>query len=195
MRRPLAFLPIALLITALVEIGAFILLGQAIGYGWAFLLLLAMSVGGMLLVRREGMKAWRRFRDVANAGRPPGEQVTDGVVGLGAGILLAIPGLVTGVIGLLLAIPPLRTLARGATRRFTERRVSSAVAGDLFGPRRVRVRRGAPTTGPSTPPPAPAPSGPITAEPAAPTVATSPPGTPIVGEVLEGEIVEPHRRA
>jgi UPF0716 protein FxsA len=187
MRRPLAFLPLALLITALVEIGAFILLGQAIGYGWAFLLLVAMSVAGMLLVRREGMKAWRRFRDVANAGRPPGEQVTDGVVGLGAGLLLAIPGLVTGVIGLLLAIPPFRSLARGATRRFTERRVSSAVAGDLFGPRRVKVRRGRPTTN---------------AEPTEPTAATTTPtatitaapGAPIVGEVVEGEIVEPRRQ-
>jgi UPF0716 protein FxsA len=194
----MAFVPVALLITALVEIGAFVLLGQAIGYGWAFLLLVGLSIAGMLLLRREGMRAWRGFRDAANAGRPPGEQVTDGLVGLGAGLLLAIPGLVTGVIGLLLAIPPFRNLARAATRRATERRVSSAVAGDLFGPRRVRVRRGAPTADPGEG----ASAGPVAATaptvegeppPAPTTTATATPGTPIVGEVIEGEIVEPRR--
>jgi UPF0716 protein FxsA len=179
----MAFVPVALLITALVEIGAFVLLGQAIGYGWTFLLLVAMSIAGMLLVRREGMKAWRRFRAVAQSGRPPGDQVTDGVVGLGAGLLLAIPGLVTGATGLLLAVPPGRTLARSATRRATERRVSSAVAGDLFGPRRVRVRRGAPTAA----------AGPtVSAEPAPPatTTVTATPGAPVAGDVIEGEIVD-----
>ncbi|MBM0239950.1 FxsA family protein, partial [Micromonospora sp. ATA32] len=60
-------------------------------------------------------------------------------------------------------------------RRGTERRVSSMVAGDLFGPRRVRVRRGAPQP---TPQPAPRPA----------------PG-PVVdgGRAIEGEIVEPGR--
>lgn len=194
----MAFVPVALLITALVEIGAFVLLGQAIGYGWAFLLLVGLSIAGMLLLRREGMRAWRGFRDAANAGRPPGEQVTDGLVGLGAGLLLAIPGLVSGAIGLLLAIPPFRSLARAATRRATERRVSSAVAGDLFGPRRVRVRRGAPTTDPgagSAAGPAAATAPTVEAEaPPAPSTVTATPGTPIVGEVIEGEIVEPRRR-
>jgi len=211
MRRWVAFVPVALLITAVVEIGAFVLLGQAIGYGWAFLLLVALSIAGMLLLRREGMRAWRGFRDAANAGRPPGEQVTDGLVGLGAGLLLAIPGLVTGAIGLLLAIPPLRNLARAGTRRATERRVSSAVAGDLFGPRRVRVRRGAPTADPGAGSSAAGPNGaagptggrgaaatppPVTGEapPAPTTTVTAAPGTPIVGEVIEGEIVEPYRR-
>jgi UPF0716 protein FxsA len=199
MRRGMAFVPVALLITALVEIGAFVLLGQAIGYGWAFLLLVGLSIAGMLLLRREGMRAWRGFRDAANAGRPPGEQVTDGLVGLGAGLLLAIPGLVTGVIGLLLAIPPFRNLARAATRRATERRVSSAVAGDLFGPRRVRVRRGAPTADPGAgtsagPVAAAAPTVEGEAPPASTTTVTATPGTPIVGEVIEGEIVVEPRR-
>jgi UPF0716 protein FxsA len=193
----MAFVPVALLITALVEIGAFVLLGQAIGYGWAFLLLVGLSIAGMLLLRREGMRAWRGFRDAANAGRPPGEQVTDGLVGLGAGLLLAIPGLVTGVIGLLLAIPPFRNLARAATRRATERRVSSAVAGDLFGPRRVRVRRGAPTADPGPgagPAAATAPTVEGEAPPAPNTTVTGTPGTPIVGEIIEGEIVVEPRR-
>ena len=45
--------------------------------------------------------------------------------------------LITSAVGLLLVLPPVRGLARRGVRRATERQVSSAVAGDLFGPRRV----------------------------------------------------------
>ena len=55
--------------------------------------------------------------------------------------------------------------------------MSSAVAGDLFGPRRVRVRRGDPADEPRTPRPPPA----DTAAPHA--------GDVVEGEVVEGEIV------
>jgi UPF0716 protein FxsA len=74
-------------------------------------------------------------------------------------------------VGLLLLVPPVRRLARVGVQRVTERRVSSMVAGDLFGPRRVRVYRGAPQ-------PPPAPPQPPAAEP---------------GRAIEGEIVEPGR--
>jgi UPF0716 protein FxsA len=208
-------LPVALLATALLEIIVFLLVGNAIGYGWAVLLVFAASAAGVLLLRREGMRAWRGFRAAAQEGRPPGDQVTDGVVGLGAAVLLAIPGLVTGLIGLLLVLP-LRRPAKSAVRRLAERRVSSAVAGDLFGPRRVRVRRGAPTgeppAGPSYPPAAPTgtinagpatagpgtagpgPSGPSAGAPSAGTSGAasqsgSRAGTAVDGDVIEGEIV------
>ncbi|MET8468065.1 FxsA family protein, partial [Micromonospora zamorensis] len=101
--------------------------------------------------------------------------VTDGLVGLAGALLLAVPGLVSGLVGLLLLVPPVRRLARAGVRRATERRVSSMVAGDLFGPRTVRVRQGAPQP---------------TAQP------TPPPEQPVVvdgGRAIEGEIVEPGR--
>ncbi|TDC65831.1 FxsA family protein, partial [Micromonospora sp. KC207] len=123
-----------------------------------------------VLLRREGMRAWRGFRAAAQAGAPPGEQVTDGLVGLVGALLLAAPGLVSGLVGVLLLVPPVRRLARAGVRRATERRVSSMVAGDLFGPRRVRVRRGDAQSGPAP-------------EPAAPTVLDG-------GRAIEGEIVE-----
>lgn len=174
MRRVLRLAPPVLLVAAVVEIAVFVLLGQAIGYGWALLLVLAASLAGLFLLRREGMRAWRGFRAAAQAGRPPGEQVTEGLVGLAAGVLLAMPGLLSGAVGLLLVVPPVRRLARGVVQRTAERRVSSMVAGDLFGPRRVRVRPGQPT--------AAAPDEQPTAPPR--------PVTPISGEVVEGEIVD-----
>ncbi|MGK5740649.1 FxsA family protein [Micromonospora sp. URMC 103] len=148
MRRGLRFVPLALLVTVVLELAVFVLVGRAVGFGAALLLVFAVSLLGLVLLRREGMRAWRGFRAAAQAGQPPGRQVTDGLVGLLGALLLAVPGLVTGVVGLLLMVPPVRALARAAAQRAAERRVSSMVAGDLFGPRRVRVRRGAPQTAP-----------------------------------------------
>ncbi|MEU8072258.1 FxsA family protein [Micromonospora sp. NPDC049151] len=174
MRRGLKFVPPALLLLALLELTVFVLVGRAVGFGVAVLLVFGASLLGLVLLRREGMRAWRGFRAAAQAGRPPGPEVTDGLIGLLGALLLALPGLFSGVVGLLLLVPPLRRLAGGGVRRATERRVSSMVAGDLFGPRRVRVYRGAPQ-----PAPEPAP-------------ASSPSPQPVIdpGKAIEGEIVD-----
>ncbi|MDQ7906197.1 FxsA family protein [Phytohabitans sp. ZYX-F-186] len=133
-------------LVAIAEIVVFVLVGTGIGYGWALLAVLAASFLGMMLLRREGMRAWRGFIAAANAGQHPGERVIDGIVGLGAGVLLTVPGFLTALAGLLLLTPPARSVARRGVQRWTERRVSAAVAGDLFGPRKVKVQRGAPDT-------------------------------------------------
>lgn len=168
-----------MLLLAVAEIAVFIVVVHAIGAGWSLLLLAATSILGLALLRREGIRGWRAFRAAAEAGRPPGEQVSNSLVGLLGALLLAVPGLITAAVGLLLVTPPIRGLARRGVQRATERQVSSAVAGDLFGPRRVRVRRGEPTEQPRTPQPA---TGPITAAPHAGD-------TVVEGEVVEGEIV------
>ncbi|HEX8632264.1 MAG TPA: FxsA family protein [Catenuloplanes sp.] len=170
MRRTMTWAPLALLLTALVEILVFVLVARAVDAGWAVLGIAVLSLAGVLLLRREGMRAWRRFRTAAQRDEPPGGNVIDGLVGLLGALLLAVPGFVTGLVGFLLLAPPLRWAARAGVRRATERRVSSAVAGDLFGPRRVRVRRGR----------APAPTKPAGPPPAA---------AALTGEIVEGEIV------
>ncbi|MGN9778892.1 FxsA family protein [Micromonospora sp. H33] len=169
MRRGLRFVPLALLLAVLAELAVFVAVGRAVGFGAAVLAVFVASLLGLVLLRREGMRAWRGFRSAAQAGRPPGPQVTDGLVGLAGALLLATPGLLSGALGLLLLVPPVRRLARSGVQRAAERRVSSMVAGDLFGPRRVRVHRGAPQP---------------------------PPGEPTVvdgGRAIEGEIVEPRQ--
>ncbi|SBT41607.1 FxsA family protein [Micromonospora auratinigra] len=177
MRRGLRYVPPALLLLAVLELAVFVLVGRGIGFGSAVLLVFAASLLGLVLLRREGMRAWRGFRASLESRQPPGRQVTDGLVGLAGALLLALPGLVSGVVGLLLLVPPVRRLARGAVQRTAEHRVSSMVAGDLFGPRVVRVRRGAPQPPPTAPPSATV-QQPITVEP---------------GPAIEGEIVEPGR--
>ncbi|MFG1953431.1 FxsA family protein [Micromonospora sp. NPDC048830] len=179
MRRGLRLVPLALLVAVLLELAVFVGVGRAVGFGVAVLLVFAASLVGLVLLRREGMRAWRGFRAAAASGQPPGPQVTDGLVGLAGALLLATPGLVSGLFGVLLLVPPLRGAARVGLRRVAERRVSSMVAGDLFGPRRVRVRRGEPQP---TPPPPPQQQQ----QQQQPTVVDG-------GRAIEGEIVEPGR--
>jgi UPF0716 protein FxsA len=170
-RRGLALLPLGLAVLAIAEIIVFVAVVHALGGAWAVLLLVACSVLGMALLRREGVKGWRAFRLAAQEGRPPGAQVSDSLVGLGGALLLAVPGFITALAGLLLLVPPLRGVSRRGLERYTERQVGAAVAGDLFGPRRVKVRRGDPVVVVVDEP-----------EPAAPAAA-------IEGEVVEGEVL------
>jgi UPF0716 protein FxsA len=172
MPRALRLAPALLLATAALEIIVFVLVARLTGFGWAFLLVLLLSMAGLLLLRREGMRAWRRFRTTTEAGAPPGRQATDGVVGLAGAVLLAVPGLLTGLVGLLLVLPPGRPIARRGLTAWAERRLPAAAASDLFGPRRVRVRRGRPYPGPGS-------------------VRPQEPTRPAPGGAIEGEIVEP----
>src|SRR3954451_3391566 len=170
MRRGLALLPLVLLLLAMAEITAFVAVAHAIGAFWALLIVAVATVAGLALLRREGVKGWRAFREAAESGRPPGAQVSNSLVGLLGALLLAVPGFITGVAGLLLLTPGIRELVRRGVTHATERRIPAAVAGDLFGPRKVRVRRGDPGTPDHVP-------------------VTTTPGPAIEGEVVEGEIV------
>jgi UPF0716 protein FxsA len=144
--RPLnaRWLPLALAGLTLAELAAFFGLGYLIGFGWTVLLVVAVSLLGLVLLRREGLRAWRGFREAARGGSPPGPQVTDGLVGLGGALLLAAPGLVTSVAGAVLLTPPVRGLARRRVQARAERQMSSAEAGQVFGPRRVWAQRDQP---------------------------------------------------
>ena len=173
MRRGLALLPLGLLLLAVAEFAVFVAVAHAIGFGWALLMIIGSSIVGLMLLRREGVRGWRAFRGAAESGRPPGAQVSNSLVGLLGALLLAVPGFISAVAGLLLVLPPVRILARHGVERATERRVSSAVAGDLFGPRHVRVHQSDPLADPASP-------GPVSA---------GPPGEVVQGEVVEGEIV------
>jgi UPF0716 protein FxsA len=152
----------AFVLLAIAEIVVFILVAKAIGLLWAILIALVTSAIGMWLLRREGARGWRRFRSAVNDGRPPGREGVDGVVGLLGALLLLSPGFIGDAIGLLLLAPPVRAAARAGVRRAAESRISPSVAGQVFGPRFVRAKRGhAPTTVPPvTPEPPPPSSGP-----------------------------------
>ena len=100
------------LLYLVIEIVALVALGSAIGLGWTLLVLLAGSVLGLWLARREGVRAAQAIAEALNNRRVPTAELTDGLLVSAAGVLLFVPGLVTDVAGLLLLVPPLRALVR-----------------------------------------------------------------------------------
>jgi UPF0716 protein FxsA len=149
MRQRLGWIGVAAVFTAIVEVVVLVVVARLLGVGLTLLLIfVTMLVGGWLL-QREGLRAWRALRRAATEHRPIGPDASDGLVGLLGAVLLLVPGFATATVGLLLLLPPVRQAARRVVRRRVERRFSSAVAGDLFGPRevRVRVRRDEPPPG------------------------------------------------
>jgi UPF0716 protein FxsA len=186
MRVP--WIPLGLLISAIIEIVAFVLVADAIGWGWAILLAVATSIVGAVLLRREGTKAWTRFRDVTAAGERPGPHLTRSVVGLIGAFLLMVPGFVTDVIGAALLLPPVRAGAGAAVTRLASRRLPSATMGEFFGPRKVRVRVGKTTVSePDTGVSSSVPVSQARVDPAGQPHSASAGGA----EVLEGEIIDP----
>lgn len=118
----------ALVAVPLVELVVFVLLGQAIGFGWTVLVLAAASVVGMVLLRIEGLRALGELRAAVSAGRRPGRELADGGLVVLGGLLLVFPGLVTSVVGLLLVLRPTRPLARRLLGLVVVRRVLGASA-------------------------------------------------------------------
>lgn len=133
---------LAFLVVPIVELAVIIQVGQAIGVGWTVLALLGISIGGAALVKREGLRAWRRFRDTLGEARLPTREVVDGALILLAGALLLTPGFVTDAVGFLLLLPPTRALVGRAMRG----RVRTSFGVTSFGPGdgrgRVRDRGG-----------------------------------------------------
>lgn len=114
------FLVLLLLIAIpVLEIAVFVQVADAIGVLDTLGVLVLFSVGGLFLVRHEGMGTMARARAELDAGRVPTGQLAHGFWLFLAGALLVIPGFVTDIAGLLLLLPPVRKLASwGVARRF-----------------------------------------------------------------------------
>jgi UPF0716 protein FxsA len=111
---------VSLLVLMLVELYVLMQVSSAIGVLNAVGLLLAISIIGAWIVKRQGMAMWRRAQLQITAGRMPNKEMADGVLLLLAGLLLLVPGFVTSAFGVLLLLPPVRVLVRGVlVRRWT----------------------------------------------------------------------------
>jgi UPF0716 protein FxsA len=132
-------LVLAFVAVPLVELAVVLQVRTAIGLGPTLLLLLAVSLVGAAVVRREGSRAWRAFRAAVASGRPPATEVADGAMLLVGGTLLLTPGFVTDIVGLVLVLPPTRALLR---RRLTAVVARRLVVHTLGVDPRARTRAG-----------------------------------------------------
>ncbi|MFD0916981.1 FxsA family protein [Pseudahrensia aquimaris] len=117
---PFALIPFMLLVVPIVEIAAFIAIGQQIGIGLTLLMILVTAIIGTFLLRSQGFAILETIKTETNAGRVPGRALGDGAMILVAGILLLTPGFVTDTLGFLLFVPGVR----GAIWKFLSSRIT-----------------------------------------------------------------------
>ncbi|GAA2270997.1 hypothetical protein GCM10010149_10580 [Nonomuraea roseoviolacea subsp. roseoviolacea] len=128
--RLLLFL--AFLVVPVLEIWLLIQVGSVIG-GWPTVaLLIADSLLGAWLVRREGRRAWRALREALESGRMPDRELADGALILVGGALLLTPGFFTDIAGFLCVLPFTRPLMRRLGSWFFDRRVKRMAAASPY---------------------------------------------------------------
>jgi UPF0716 protein FxsA len=131
-------LAVLFILVPLAELAVIIAVGKAIGVLATLLLLLAFSLVGAWLAKRQGLAAWQRFQLALAEGRMPTREVADGAMILLAGALLFTPGFLTDLVGLLLLVPATRALARrwvpALSRRRAFRRTRVTVVGSSSSP-------------------------------------------------------------
>lgn len=126
-RFPWPLLFAAFLIVPLIEIYVLIQVGQVIGAWWTVLLLIADSLFGSWLIKREGSRAWTALRVALEQGRMPAKELADGMLILIGGTLMLTPGFVSDAFGLLAILPFTRPIGRRILARLITRRLAGNV--------------------------------------------------------------------
>lgn len=92
---------IGLLALVFAEIALFIVVGKAIGVLYTLLLIVLTSVIGILIAKKRGTKSVQAIQKSLQQGQPPGVPMIETFMIFIGGVLLALPGFLTDIIGLL----------------------------------------------------------------------------------------------
>ncbi len=114
---------IALLFLPLVELAAFLLSGRYIGIPETLLLVVATSVLGAFILKKEGVKAIKNVQEQLNLGRLPGDAILNGFCVLLGGILMLLPGFLSDIAGVLLLLPPTRKLCKKLLLKYMQKKL------------------------------------------------------------------------
>lgn len=107
------------IVTPIVEIGLFIVVGGRIGILATLAVVIVTAIIGASLVSRQGRGELARARRTIMSGSFPGRELAHGAMILVAGALLLTPGFLTDAIGFSLLVPAIReTVRRAFARRF-----------------------------------------------------------------------------
>jgi UPF0716 protein FxsA len=119
----------------LVELAILLQVGQLIGIGPTFALVVVTGVAGAALARRQGLRAFMAVQRELAEGRLPGRSLLDGLAILVGGAFLLTPGILTDVAGFSLLLPTSRKWLQRLARQALEKRISEgAVEVRVFGP-------------------------------------------------------------
>lgn len=114
---------IALMALPFLEIWLMILVAGQIGVTWTIAALCASSVTGVLVVRRAGRGAYADAQRALRTGTEPRADLLDTLMLLAGGVLLAVPGFLTALLGALMALPLTRPALRWVVSGWFRRRL------------------------------------------------------------------------
>jgi UPF0716 protein FxsA len=116
--RPFKVIGFALLMWPVAEIAAFIIVAEMVGTAAALALMILVSVCGVLVLRRLGGGAVTRLRATAGSTQAIGMSLNGaGAATALGGILLAVPGFITGFLGLAMVVPASRRWVLATAKR------------------------------------------------------------------------------
>jgi UPF0716 protein FxsA len=110
------------------EVGAFVAVGARLGFGWAVLLLIGLSALGPFAIRRVGLGVLAQTQARLAAGELPTRQLLDGALVLAGGVMICVPGFISGALGLLLMVGAVRNVVVRAGGFWLGRRIVNPVA-------------------------------------------------------------------
>ena len=131
------FLFVAFIVVPILEIFIITQVAGEIGWAETIFLVIAVSLAGAALVRREGLGVIRRIQNALGTARIPTNELADGAMIFFASALMLTPGFLTDALGLALLLAPIRAVLRPSLIAFFRRRVevrTSGVTGGVFGP-------------------------------------------------------------
>jgi UPF0716 protein FxsA len=112
------------------EIAIFVLISHFIGFGYTFLLLVAVAIFGIMLVKQNIKMMLRYANEQLAVGILPTASVLDAMCILLAGVLFILPGLLSDVMALSLIFPWTRKGYKLSLYHFIKRRMSSHASYD-----------------------------------------------------------------
>jgi UPF0716 protein FxsA len=129
LRVPGWLLFVAFVVVPLVEIFVLIQVGQVIGAWWTIALLVADSILGTWLIKREGSRSWAALSGALQTGRMPARELAEAGLIVVGGTLMLTPGFVSDILGILLILPFTRPVARRVLTRVAASRLLGPMAG------------------------------------------------------------------
>lgn len=96
---------LSFVVYSLAELALLIVVGQKIGVLNTLLLFVATSIIGIYVAKNKGMNSVQKVKKSLARGEAPGPAVIDTMLNFSGGLLLALPGFLTDILGLLLLLP------------------------------------------------------------------------------------------
>lgn len=120
---------LALLLLPFLEISVLVLVGQSIGIWWTLGLIVALTVVGIWLARRETGRTYRALQQAMRSGTMPADEMTDAILVMLGAFFLILPGFVSDAVGLLLVLPFTRPVFRRLLQAVVASRAIAVIGG------------------------------------------------------------------